>query len=83
MDQERLNKYLASCGVCSRREADKLIEDGRVQVNGVKASMGMQVSGKDQITVNGKLLQGKNDKVVLAYYKPIGVTCTEKKLQMF
>ncbi len=78
MDQERLNKYLASCGVCSRREADKLIEDGRVQVNGVKASMGMQVSGKDQITVNGKLLQGKNDKVVLAYYKPIGVTCTEK-----
>lgn len=78
MEKERLNKYLASCGVCSRREADRLIEQGRVSVNGIKASMGMQVSGTDRIEVNGKLLHGKNEKVVLAYYKPVGVTCTEK-----
>ena len=78
MEKERLNKYLASCGVCSRREADRLIEQGRVSVNGIRASMGMQVSGADRIEVNGKLLHGKNEKIVLAYYKPVGVTCTEK-----
>ena len=78
MGKERLNKYLASCGVCSRREADRLIEQGRVFVDGQRADMGMQVDGSEQITVNGKLLHGKNEKVVLAYYKPIGVTCTEK-----
>lgn len=78
MEKERLNKYLASCGLCSRREADRLIEQGRVTVNGIKAYMGMQVSGTDRIEVNGKLLHGKNEKVVLAYYKPVGVTCTEK-----
>lgn len=78
MAVERLNKYLASCGVCSRRDADKLIEQGRVIVNGKPASMGMQVTSSDEIFVNGKKIQGKNQKVVLAYYKPIGVVCTER-----
>ena len=78
MEKERLNKYLASCGLCSRREADRLIGEGRVVVNGERAEAGMQVNGEDHITVNGKPLQGKDEKVVLAYYKPIGVTCTEK-----
>lgn len=78
MKKERLNKYLASCGICSRREADRLIEEGRVSINGRVAEMGMQVDGKEQILVNGKPVHGKNEKVVLAYYKPVGVTCTEK-----
>lgn len=78
MAKERLNKYIASCGVCSRREADRLIQEGRVSVNGKRADMGMQVDGTEQIAVNGKVLHGKNEKVVLAYYKPVGVTCTEK-----
>lgn len=78
MKNERLNKYLASCGVCSRREADRLIEEGRVSVNGQKADVGMQVSDQDTILVNGKPLHGKNEKVVLAYYKPVGVVCTER-----
>lgn len=78
MDKERLNKYLASCGVCSRREADRLIEEGRVVVNGEKAMTGMQVCDKDQVLVNGRPVHGKNEKVVLAYYKPVGVVCTEK-----
>ncbi len=78
MERERLNKYLASCGLCSRREADRLISEGRVTVNGEKAEAGMQVSSKDRIAVNGKPVHGKDEKVVLAYYKPIGVTCTEK-----
>ncbi len=78
MEKERLNKYLASCGLCSRREADRLIEQGRVVVNGKTAETGMQVKEDDKITVNGKTLHGKDKKVVLAYYKPVGVTCTEK-----
>lgn len=76
--QERLNKYLADCGICSRREADRMIEAGRVTVNKVPASMGMRVSGTEDITVDGRLLDKKDRKVVLAYYKPVGVTCTEK-----
>ena len=78
MEKERLNKYLASCGVCSRRDADSLIDQGLVTVNGKTASMGMRVSAEDTILVRGKAIHGKNDKVVLAYYKPVGVTCTER-----
>ncbi len=78
MEAERLNKYLASCGVCSRRDADKLIEQGKVIVNGKPASMGMQVTDLDEIYVNRKKIHGKNQKVVLAYYKPVGVVCTER-----
>jgi len=74
----RLNKYLAECGVCSRREADVLIEAGKVTVNGRKAEHGMRVSGADEVICNGKTLKSRNEKVVLAYYKPLGVTCTEK-----
>lgn len=74
----RLNKFIAECGVCSRREADRLIETGKVTVNGVLASAGLQVTDSDRIIVNGKPVQRKNEKVVLAYYKPVGVTCTEK-----
>lgn len=74
----RLNKYLAECGVCSRREADTLIEQGRVTVNGKPAANGVKVSEADVVVCNGKTLGKKNAKVVLAYYKPLGVTCTEK-----
>ena len=78
MELVRLNKYLAQCGVCSRRDADKLIEQGRVKVNGVVARAGQQVSDRDEVLLNNKPLKGKEQKVVLAYYKPIGVTCTER-----
>lgn len=78
MEQTRLNKYLAECGVCSRREADRLIEQGRVTVNGQAAVMGTKVTSKDEVAVNGKVLEGRNKTVVLAFNKPIGVTCTEK-----
>ncbi len=74
----RLNKYLADSGVCSRREADKLIEAGKVLVNGSTAPMGCKVSEADTVELNGKVLQGKKKNVVLAFYKPTGVTCTEK-----
>ena len=74
----RLNKYIADCGVCSRREADKLIEEGKVTVNGKAPQMGQKVSSEDEIIVKGKKIGSPNEKVVLAYYKPVGITCTEK-----
>lgn len=75
-EKTRLNKYIAECGICSRREADKLIEQGKVTVNGHKAEPGEKVASSDDVVVSGKRLI-KDEKVVLAYYKPIGVTCTE------
>ena len=74
----RLNKYLAQCGVCSRRDADKLIEQGKVLVNGQVAGMGQQVEETDTVQVGKKILQGKQTQKVLAFYKPVGVTCTER-----
>lgn len=78
MAETRLNKYLAACGICSRRDADKLIEQGAVRVNGIVAAMGSKVTEADEITVRGKKVSGPDKKVVLAYYKPVGVTCTER-----
>jgi 23S rRNA pseudouridine2604 synthase len=74
----RLNKYLAECGVCSRREADRLIESGSVTVNGETAVNGVLVGEDDMVYVNGKEVKRLQSKVVLAYNKPIGITCTEK-----
>lgn len=74
----RLNKYLAHAGVCSRRDADRLIEQGKVLVNGRIPSLGQSVSGEDEIVVNGRRVQAGERTVVLAFYKPVGVTCTER-----
>ena len=78
MEETRLNKFISEAGICSRRDADKLIEEGRVLVNGKIANMGIKISDSDEFIVNGKTVTSKNKKVVLAYNKPIGVTCTEK-----
>ena len=78
MEPIRLNKYLAACGICSRRDADKLIEQGAVMVGGRPAVQGMKVTDEDEIFVHGKRIAGPNKKVVLAYYKPMGVVCTER-----
>lgn len=74
----RLNKYLADCGICSRRDADKLIEQGVVSVDGKTALMGMKVTGQEEVVVRGKKIAGRDRKIVLAYYKPRGVVCTER-----
>lgn len=74
----RINKYLAHSGVCSRRDADKLIERGEVLVNGRIPDPGQSVDDSDEITVSGKPLQRADRTVVLAFYKPVGVTCTER-----
>ena len=76
MDEYRINKYIALCGICSRREADGLIEAGRVLINGNKAELGSRVTDKDEVILDGKVVKPEEKKVV-AYYKPVGVTCTE------
>ncbi len=72
----RLNKFISETGICSRREADRLIEQGRVTVNGEVAGMGVKVTTSDNVTVNGKPLRAKPQAVYLVYNKPIGITCT-------
>lgn len=72
----RINKYLGESGVCSRREADRLIESGVVEINGVKATLGTRVEEGDVVSVNGKVVQVKEKKVYLALNKPVGVECT-------
>lgn len=74
----RINKYIASSGVCSRRDADELVAKGNVTVNGRPAEAGTKVFPGDSVKVGAKLIKPKEDTVVLAYYKPVGVTCTEK-----
>lgn len=73
----RLNKYLSEVGYCSRRQADKLIEEGRVTVNDVKPKMGAKVRASDVIKVDGNKVQTrKQDFVYLAFNKPVGIVCT-------
>jgi 23S rRNA pseudouridine2604 synthase len=72
----RLNKFISETGFCSRREADKMIDCGKVTVNGNIPEMGTQVSNADYIEINGKPLKSKEQLVYLAFNKPIGVTCT-------
>ena len=80
MDQIRLNKYLAEAGIASRREADRLIEEGKVTVNGKVALMGTKVSLDDTVMCDGKNVEynGKKEHHVIAFYKPVGVVVTEK-----
>jgi len=72
----RLNKYISETGVCSRREADKWIESGRVTCNGLQAALGTQVGEGDDVRVDGKPLQGRRKQIYIALNKPVGITCT-------
>ncbi|QGK76942.1 23S rRNA pseudouridine(2604) synthase RluF [Flavobacterium sp. SLB02] len=74
---KRLNKFIGETGYCSRREADKLIEEGRVTINGVVPEMGTKVSQNDEVRIDGKLIIEKHEKLVyLAFNKPVGIECT-------
>lgn len=73
----RLNKYLSESGFCSRREADKLIEQGRITVNGVVPEMGTKVEDTDRICVDGQpVVQSTEKRIYLAFHKPVGIECT-------
>ena len=75
----RLNKYISEAGLCSRREADRLIEAGRVQVDGKTAVPGQKVSDNQEILVDGKSISKEEEMVFLAVNKPRGVVCTTDK----
>lgn len=72
----RLNKYLSASGLCSRREADRLIDAGRVRVNGEKAGLGQDVSDGDLVEADGRAVRLKQEEIFLAVNKPRGVVVT-------
>lgn len=77
----RLNKRLVELGVCSRRNADKLIEAGKVKVNGRVAVLGEQIDEADSIEVDGEEVINDDEKILIAYNKPKGVICTESSVE--
>ncbi len=76
MNAVRINKYFTEQGYCSRRAADRMVEDGRVRINGREAVLGDQVTDDDVVTVDGRVVKSRPRPVYLAYHKPVGVTCT-------
>lgn len=79
MEKIRINKYLSMLGVCSRREADRMIEEGRVTVAGQKCLPGTKVSETDDVRIDGKSIKKKDPPVLLRFYKPVGIVCSTKK----
>lgn len=76
VETKRLNKAISETGYCSRRGADKLIEAGKVKVNGEIPELGTKITAKDEISVNGTIITKEVKNVYLAFHKPIGITCT-------
>jgi len=76
MSEMRLNQYLARCGVCSRRQADKAVEEGRVLVNGRPAELGMRIGEGDEVLYNGSPVMQEERRIILAVNKPAGIVCT-------
>ncbi|EKO3931560.1 23S rRNA pseudouridine(2604) synthase RluF [Vibrio fluvialis] len=77
--EKRLNKYISETGFCSRREADKLIEQGRVTINGQLPEMGTKVTDNDEVCIDGKPVRSKEKSVYIALNKPTGITCTTER----
>ena len=79
MDEMRINKFLSECGFCSRREADRLLEAGKVTVDGKVASLGSKLVPGQEVKVDGVLVTKKDRPVILALNKPKGIVCTTAK----
>ncbi|ACT92484.1 23S rRNA pseudouridine(2604) synthase RluF [Dyadobacter fermentans] len=79
MEPVRINKFISETGFCSRREADKLVEQGRVMLNGRKAVLGDKATTSDDVRVDGKPLKAKKAGVYIAFNKPVGITCTTER----
>ncbi len=77
MEKTRINKYLSEVGYCSRRAADKLLEEGRITINGVKPELGTKISDEDEICVDGvSIRKTEEEHVYIAFNKPVGIVCT-------
>ncbi|MDD3174057.1 MAG: pseudouridine synthase [Herbinix sp.] len=75
-DEIRINKFLSEAGVCSRREADRYIEDGKVKIDGIVAKMGSKVTKNNQVTYCDKPVKKEEKLVLIAFNKPEGIVCT-------
>ncbi|MEC9064982.1 MAG: pseudouridine synthase [Bacteroidota bacterium] len=75
-EKTRINKYLSEVGFCSRREADKIISQGRVYINREIAVLGSKVSKDDQVKVDGEEINKIEEKIYIAFNKPVGIECT-------
>ncbi len=75
----RLNNYISASGFCSRREADKLISQGKVTINSKKAIIGQTVNENDIVKVFNKVIKPKNNNIYIALNKPVGITCTTER----
>lgn len=78
-EEIRLNKYISDTGLCSRREADKLISQGKVTIDGVIALMGSKIKKDQDIRINGKKVGTKETLIYIALNKPVGITCTTER----
>lgn len=77
MEKTRINKYLSEVGYCSRRAADKLLEEGRIKINGKIPELGTKISDEDIVEVDGKPIRESEDKpIYIAFNKPVGIVCT-------
>ena len=77
----RINKYLSQIGICSRREADKLVDSGRIKVNNEIAILGTKIKEGDKITIDNKLIKPKKKKIIfIAFNKPKGIVCTTNRM---
>ena len=72
----RINKYLSEAGICSRREADRMLEQGRISIDGIPALPGQKVEDGQCVTVDGKPVHKEEEEIFLAFYKPRGIVCT-------
>lgn len=77
MEKTRINKYLSEVGFCSRRAADKLLEEGRITINGIVPELGTKISDEDIVEVDGKPIRESQEKpIYIAFNKPVGIVCT-------
>lgn len=81
MEQEsiRINKFLSEAGICSRRGADRMVEDGRVTINGTVAQLGDRIQPGQKVCVDGNPVSREDERILLAYHKPKGIVCTSAK----
>jgi 23S rRNA pseudouridine2604 synthase len=79
LETKRLNKAISETGYCSRRAADKLIEEGKVKVNGENPELGTKVTSNDVISINGNIITKEVENIYLAFNKPVGITCTTER----
>lgn len=79
MEGVRINKYISQCGYCSRREADRLLEQGKIYINHSRATLGARVQPGDVVEVNGETLTPLAKEIIIAFHKPAGIVCTTSK----